>query len=233
MTFDSGGIQIKSDTGMHDMKMDMAGAASVIAAFWYLDQIESDIPLVGAVGLVENMTGGSAQKPLDIVRAHNKKTVEIHHTDAEGRLVLGDLVSYVGLTYKPDRICTIATLTGACIHALGFDYAGVSGTDVSYIQKIVQRSLSRPEKLWHLPLDARMRESVKSTIADVKNISSDMKAGSSLGAAFITAFLPQSDTLYVHFDIAGPAYRSKPWGIFPADGTGFGVMTLIDVAQDI
>ena len=226
VTFDAGGIQIKPDDAMFDMKCDMAGAAAVVASVWFLDQSD-DVPrgYVGAIGLTENMTGGSASKPLDIVRAHNGLSVEIHHTDAEGRLVLGDLVSYVGSTYAPKKIVTVATLTGACLHALGYDYAGISGTSDALVRSLVKNSKNLPEKLWQLPLDERMLESTKAEIADRKSISKSMKAGSSLGAAFIAQFVPKK-VAYAHLDIAGPAYLSKARGIYPEGGTGFGVYTL-------
>ncbi len=212
------------------MKMDMAGAAAVVASFWYLDGI-SDFSksIVGAVGFVENLVGPAAFKPLDIVTAQNGLTVEIHHTDAEGRLVLGDLAAYIGSTYSPQTMVSIATLTGACLHALGYDYAGLISEQKSLVDSLHIAAAKTPEKLWQLPLDARMLQSTHATIADRKNISKDMKAGASIGAAFIAQFVPKS-IQYAHLDIAGPAYRNKPNGVFPADATGFGTLTLVEYA---
>lgn len=141
MTFDSGGLQVKPDKAMHDMKLDMAGAATVIGVMQYLDTIP-DLPvnIIGAIGLVENMSGGNAYKPLDIYRAFNGKTVEIHHTDAEGRLLLADVMSYVESEYKVDNLMTIATLTGACMHALGYNYAGIMGDDEDSILELTSLS---------------------------------------------------------------------------------------------
>lgn len=171
------------------------------------------------------MTGENASKPLDIVRAHNGLTVEIHHTDAEGRLVLGDVVSYVSKEYSPENAITIATLTGACIVALGFDYAGVSGTSKPLVDQLFQNSLSLPEKLWTLPVDKKMLEATKAKIADRKNLTKSMKAGSSMGTAFIAQFVPEN-VAYAHLDIAGPSYLSSPAGIYPSEATGFGFYTL-------
>jgi leucyl aminopeptidase len=230
VTFDAGGLQIKPDSAMLDMKLDMAGAAAVLSTFWYLDGIpEYSQSIVGAVWFVENLLGGSAFKPLDIVRAHNGLSVEIHHTDAEWRLVLGDLASYVGSTFSPKSMVSIATLTGACIFALGFDYAAVISQDTSLASHIIDASQKTPERYWQLPLDERMLKATHATIADRKNISSDMKAGASMGAAFIAQFVPEG-IAYAHLDIAGPSYRSKPRGAFPSEGTGFGALTLIEYA---
>lgn len=227
VTFDAGGLQIKPDKGMLDMKTDMAGAAATIAAFWYLDQCNDTKSVVGAVGLVENLLGGSAFKPLDIVRAHNGLTVEIHHTDAEGRLVLGDLASYVSSTYEPRNMVSIATLTGACMHALGYDYAGLMSEVPEFVTRLQSASSRTHEALWQLPLDSRMMEGTHAKIADRKNLASDMMAGASLGAAFVAQFVKRP-TQYAHLDIAGPSYRTKPRGIFPSEGTGFGTETLIE-----
>jgi leucyl aminopeptidase len=228
VTFDAGGLQIKPDKGMMDMKMDMAGAAATIATFWYLDQCNVPKSIVGAVGLVENLLGGSAFKPLDIVRAHNGLSVEIHHTDAEGRLVLGDLASYISKNYMPRKsLISIATLTGACMHALGYNYAGLISKDEKLAQDIQSAANRTNESIWRLPLDEYMIEGTHAKIADRKNLSPDMMAGASMGAAFISEFVFEP-TKYAHLDIAGPAYRTKPQGIFPSEGTGFGTEILLE-----
>lgn len=138
MTFDAGGLQIKSDDGMLDMKSDMAGAATVVGTLLALDNrtsLRSNV--VAAIGLTENLLGGSAMKPLDIIRGYNGKTVEIGHTDAEGRLVLADLLGYLEATYAPETIVSVATLTGAVLHALGQNYAGIIGNNQEIIQEIL------------------------------------------------------------------------------------------------
>lgn len=227
VTFDAGGLQIKPDKGMLDMKTDMAGAAATIAAFWYLDQCNSSTSAVGAVGLVENLLWGSAFKPLDIVRAQNGLTVEIHHTDAEWRLVLGDLAAYISEFYMPKTMVSIATLTWACIHALGYDYAGVISVDEILLKSIQSAAARTHESVWNLPLDEFMLKGTHAKIADRKNLSSEHMAGASMGAAFIAQFVKPS-IKYAHLDIAGPSYRAKPRGIFPAEGTGFGTEILIE-----
>ena len=173
ITFDSGGLQIKPDTGMADMKSDMSGAAAVIAAMHHLDSIESlPCDIVGAIALAENMLDSNAYKPGDIVRSHSGKTVEIGHTDAEGRLVLADAISIVESEYHPDSIITIATLTGACMVALGDYYAGVFGDDEYLIRRIIGLSDTGSEKFWRLPIDTDIIESIKSDIADINNVTS-------------------------------------------------------------
>lgn len=138
MTFDAGGLQIKSDDGMFDMKSDMAGAATVVGTLLALDnKTNLRANVVAAIGLTENLLGGSAMKPLDIIRGYNGKTVEIGHTDAEGRLVLADLLGYLEATYAPETIVSVATLTGAVLHALGQNYAGIIGNNQEIIQEIL------------------------------------------------------------------------------------------------
>lgn len=226
VTFDAGGLQIKDDDGMLDMKSDMAGAATVVGALLALDsKTNLRANVVAAIGLTENLLGGSAMKPLDIIRGYNGKTVEIGHTDAEGRLVLADLLGYLEATYAPETIISVATLTGAVLHALGQNYAGIIGNN----EEIIKEILSNPageERFWQLPLDADMIDKTKGEISDVKNITSGYKAGSSMGAAFLTHFV--KDSKLVHLDIAGPAYRSSVYSYFPKGGTGFGVMTLVE-----
>ena len=222
VTFDAGGVQIKPDTCMHDMKMDMAGAATVVGAFWYADGI-CDIQdgFVGAIGLVENMLWGSAFKPLDILTSHSGKTVEVHHTDAEGRLVLGDLVSYVWAEYTPKSIVTFATLTGACMSALGYNYAGLMSKSESLTTEITTLATRDQEQVWRLPLDDHMIEATKATYADLKNHTKSYMAGASLGAAFIQNFVPEN-TQFAHLDIAGPAYLPNARGVYPENATWFG-----------
>ena len=225
VTFDAGGIQIKPGDAMFDMKCDMAGSAAVIGTMQYLDSMDS-LPcnLIGAIGLTENMTGDAAYKPLDIYTSYNEKTVEIHHTDAEWRLVLADVMGYVEDTYKPEHIITIATLTGACIYALGYDYAGIIGDDENVIESLTTLSQDTLEKVWRLPLNKKIKKSLQWEIADLKNITKTEKAGSSVGAAFLSYF--QWEAKLTHLDIAGPAYRNDQHGYMPKWGTGWGVNLL-------
>lgn len=226
VTFDAGGLQIKPEDSMADMKSDMAGAAAVIASMWYLDAFDDLVEdVVGAVGLTENLLGGSAMKPMDIVRARNGKTVEIGHTDAEGRLVLADVVAHLAETESPETSVTVATLTGSCVSALGFDYAGMVGDDRKIMKRILEVSEEDGfEKYWELPFDSRMKEATKGKRSDYSSISDEMRAGASMGAAFIANFRGKSK--FVHLDIAGPAFRTSANGVFPVDATGFGVPTL-------
>ena len=226
VTFDAGGVQIKPEDSMEDMKSDMAGAAALVATMWYLDNKET-IPysLVAGVGLVENMLGGSAMKPLDILTAHSGKTVEIHHTDAEWRLVLADLVAYLTKKEKPESTITIATLTGACISALGYNYAGMIGNDAKLKKDILSAAKNTEyERFFELPFDTEIQESVKGEISDYTNYTKNVGMGASLGAAFVSKFVEHGK--FVHLDIAGPAYRSKAYSVFPENGTGFAVATL-------
>lgn len=211
---------------MLDMKSDMAGAAAVVGTLLTLDgETNLRANVVAAIGLTENMLGENAMKPLDIIRGYNGKTVEIGHTDAEGRLVLADLLGYLEATYSPGTIISVATLTGAVEHALGQNYAGIIGNNQEMITEILANPAGE-ERFWQLPLDADMIEKVKGEISDVKNVTSGYKAGASMGAAFLTHFV--KDSKLVHLDIASAAYRTSAYSYFPKGATGFGVMTLAE-----
>lgn len=227
MTFDAGGIQIKPDKYMLDMKCDMAGAAGVLGVAMYLDSLpELPLNVVFGLGIVENMTGAAAFKPLDIYTAYNGKTVEIHHTDAEGRLVLADVMSYVEKNFQVNHLITMATLTGACIYALGNDISGIMGDDERLISTFIDNT-SPYENVWRLPLTPKMIKAVESQTADLQNLSESEKAGSSMGAAFLSYF--KGDAQFTHLDIAGPAYRTKDFGYMPVGGTGWGVKKISEV----
>ena len=226
VTFDAGGLQIKPDTGMLDMKCDMSGAAWMLGVAEYLDGID-DIPcnLIIGLGITENVINGKAFKPLDIYKAYNGTTVEIHHTDAEGRLVLADVMSYIEAQYSPEHMITMATLTGACVYALWHDIAGVMWDDEKTIKSLLE-SDSPYEKVWRLPLNEKLKKSLKAEIADLKNVARSEKAGSSVGWAFLTYF--QWKSKLTHLDIAGPAYRETTWGYMPKGATGWWVKILSD-----
>ena len=224
VTFDAGGLQIKPDTGMLDMKCDMSWAAGMLGVAEYLDDI-SDIScnLIIWLGITENVINGKAFKPLDIIRAYNGVTVEIHHTDAEWRLVLADVMSYIETQYSPWHMITMATLTWACVYALGHDIAGIMGDDEKVIKSLID-SDSPYEKLWRLPLNEKLKKSLKTDIADLKNVARSEKAWSSVGWAFLTYF--QWKSKLTHIDIAGPAYRETTWWYMPKWATGWGVKIL-------
>lgn len=224
VTFDAWWLQIKPDTAMLDMKCDMSWAAGMLGVAEYLDTIETlPVNVVVGLGITENVINGRAFKPLDIYKAYNGTTVEIHHTDAEGRLVLADVMSYVGEKYNPDHMITMATLTWACVYALGHDIAGIMGDDEKVIEALIH-SDSPYEKLWRLPLNEKLKKSLKAEIADLKNVNRTEKAGSSVGGAFLSYF--QGKSKLTHLDIAGPAYRETTWGYMPKGATGWGVKIL-------
>lgn len=224
VTFDAGGLQIKPDTAMLDMKCDMSWAAWVLGVAEYLDTLdELPVNIIIGLGITENVINGKAYKPLDIYRAYNGTTVEIHHTDAEWRLVLADVMSYIDDQYKPEHMITMATLTGACLYALGHDIAGIMGDDEKVIESLL-KSNSPYEKVWRLPLNEKLKKSLKADIADIKNVVRSEKAGSSIGWAFLSYF--QGWSKLTHLDIAGPAYRESVWGYMPKWATGWGVKIL-------
>ena len=225
ITFDSGGISIKPSEGMETMKMDMAGAASVLAVFQQIANLEPKLEVHGIIATCENMPSGSAIKPGDVITAYNGKTIEVLNTDAEGRLVLADALAYAveqGASYIVD----IATLTGACIVALGNDIAGMFGNNDALLNKVMESAIDAGEKLWELPLEESYEEYMKGDIADLRNISSKKGAGAITGALFLKPFV--GNTPWVHLDIAGPAWNEGNGVAYMQKGaTGFGVRTLL------
>ena len=228
VTFDSGGLSIKTADGMETMKCDKSGAAAVIGVMSTMKALNPRSAITMIAPLVENMTGGSAIKPGAIVKAMNGKTIEILNTDAEGRLILADAIAYAVLKEKPDKIIDMATLTGACVVALGDDIAGVMSNDDELAKLIVQSGYAVGEPMWHLPVSKKHRESIKSKVADMKNMGSKGQAGAQAGYALLEQFVknpatPEAPDIPLgHIDIAGPAWpKSDPWP------TGFGTRTLI------
>lgn len=225
VTFDSGGISIKPSNGMWDMKQDMAGSAVVVASLKAAVQQKLNLNIVGIVGLVENMPSGTATRPGDIVTSLSGKTVEILNTDAEGRLVLGDCITYVEREYKPERIIDIATLTGAIVVALGDEMAGLFSNDDVLSELLLISGEQSGEELWRFPMTDGYRKKIKSDIADVKNISEGRSAGSITAACFLEAFL-KNKTPWAHLDIAGMDLFSKPKPLYGKGASGFGVLLL-------
>lgn len=222
ITFDSGGLSLKTPEGMERMKYDMAGGAAVLGAMRAIAQLRPPVPVLGVVPATENMPSGRAQKPGDILRSMSGKTIEVINTDAEGRLILADAVSYarqLGAT----RIIDLATLTGAVSVALGSVYAAILGTDQKLIDDLIAAGREAGEKLWPLPLDREYREQLRSDIADVKNVGSK-KAGTITGAYFIREFV--EETPWAHLDIAGVAWLDESKPHLASGPTGFGVRTL-------
>jgi leucyl aminopeptidase len=219
ITFDTGGISIKPAGGMDEMKMDMGGSAAVVGTFKALALRKAKTDVVGIVALAENMPGHNAYRPGDIIRSLSGKTIEVLNTDAEGRLVLCDSLTYVQHKYKPSAIIDLATLTGAIIVALGHEYCGSFVNDDGLWSKIEKSGKEVGEKYWRMPLDEHFRKDVESKVADLRNIGSAGKAGSCTAAAFLEWFI-EGKTPWAHLDIAGTGMSSAQ------GGTGFAVRTL-------
>lgn len=204
ITFDSGGISLKPGAGMDEMKYDMCGAASVLGTFKALGEIKPKINVVGLIATCENMPAGNANKPSDIVTTMKGLTVEILNTDAEGRLILCDALTYAG-RYKPAAVVDMATLTGACVVALGHHRSGLFANDDSLAGEIVAAGAVQSDPVWRMPLDAEYSEQLKSNFADLANIGG-MPAGSVTAACFLSKFAEQYP--WAHLDIAGTAWKS-------------------------
>ena len=229
LTFDAGGISIKPSSRMDEMKYDMCGSAVVLGVFKALAALKPKMNIVGIVPSTENLVGAKAYKPGDILTAYNGKTIEVLNTDAEGRLILADGLSYASKHYDPEYILDFATLTGAVLVALGHVAAGVLGTDEDLMQLVKESSVNAEEKVWELPLWPEFCKQVKSNIADVKNIGAARQAGTIAGAAFLKEFVGENIP-WVHFDIAGTAWGGKPTSIDPkGSATGWGVRLVLDL----
>ena len=226
ITFDSGGLSLKPAEGMETMKTDMSGAAAVIGAMSVLRAAGVPTRVIGFVPTTENMPGGRAIKPGDVLKIRNGKTVEVLNTDAEGRLILADGLS-LAAEEKPDAVIDLATLTGACMVALGIKVAGLMGNDDGWIDQVRQGAERAGESVWHLPLPQEYRKDLDSEIADLKNISGGRYGGALTAGLFLSEFT--GDIPWVHLDIAGPARAPGDDGYIAKGGTGFGVRTLVEV----
>ncbi len=230
ITFDAGGLSIKTSQGMSTMKCDMGGAAAVLGTMSALADLSFPVRVTGYIPLTDNMLGGDATRPGDVLKIRNGKTVEVLNTDAEGRLVLADALSLASET-KPDAIIDLATLTGACMVALGNEYAGLMGTDADLADQLLQASAETGEKIWQLPLPSSYRSQLDSEVADMKNIGSGPYGGAITAGLFLKEFVAE-EIPWAHLDIAGPAFADAPWGIHPKGGTGFGVRLLLRFIED-
>ncbi len=226
VTFDSGGLNLKSSGSMGEMKMDMSGAASVAATLITLARLKHKFRVVGVIPVVENMPSGDAFRPGDIITAYNGKTIEIGNTDAEGRLILIDALAYANKMFKPDVMIDMATLTGACVVALGEKIAGVFSADEGLAKDIVTSGVATGERCWAMPLPEDYKPLLKSEFADINNMSSTRYGGAITAALFLSEFV--EDTPWAHIDIAGPAYSKKAGDYCGAGGSGFGVRLLVD-----
>lgn len=230
ITFDSGGISLKPAARMEDMKYDMMGAATVIGTMQAAADLKLPVNIIGLVATTENMPGGRAQKPGDIARSSNGKTVEIINTDAEGRLILADTLEYAQ-KQEPQAIVDFATLTGAVVDALGTVTTGIMGNHAGLIQRIKQASEVTAERVWELPLYEEYEEDLKSTIADYKN-SGIREAGASKGGTFLKFFVDPKFP-WVHCDIAGTAYHRKDVNYHPTKyGAGVMVRLLVEMLEN-
>ena len=207
VTFDTGGISIKPSSGMEDMKWDMGGAGVVAGLMYTLALRKAKANVIGAVGLVENMPDGNAQRPGDIVESLSGQTIEVLNTDAEGRLVLADVLWYVNKKFKPKLMIDLATLTGAIIVALGERYAGLFSNDDLLVKKIIDASKITKELVWQMPMDDEFDKLLNCPVADMKNITGTRGAGSITAAQFLKRFVGK--TSWAHLDIAGVTWSKK------------------------
>jgi leucyl aminopeptidase len=226
VTFDSGGINLKTGESLPDMKGDMAGAAAVAATLIAAAGLKLSRRLIGVIPLVENMVSGSATRPGDIVKAFTGKTVEIGNTDAEGRLILIDAMAYADRRFKPEVLIDVATLTGACVVALGEKIAGVFSKDEALQQGILASGRRTHERCWPMPLPEDYKELLKSSYADISNMPSSRYGGAISAALFLSEFVGQAR--WAHIDIAGPGFHKKEDAYCGPGGTGFGVRLLMD-----
>lgn len=232
ITFDSGGLSIKPANHMETMKEDMSGAAAVIASMASIAQLKPNVNVIGIAPLAENLPSGKAIKPGDIVRFYNGKTAEIKNTDAEGRLILADALSYAVKHYSPAAIIDIATLTGSCAHALGPFYCGLMSEDEGLVAKLKESSWKSGDRVWPLPLHDDYKPAIKSIVADISNIGSQKYlAGAITAALFLKNFV--DDVPWAHLDIAGTAFDVPDLPYYrPHSATGFGVRLLVDIAMN-
>lgn len=222
--FDSGGLDIKPASSMLTMRDDMSGAACVLGVMRALSSLEPDVEVHGIIAACENMPSGTSYKPGDILRAKNGKTIEVDNTDAEGRLTLADALCYA-CELGVDEVIDIATLTGACVVALGTGVSGIMGNDEDLISTLIRTAGDSGEKFWELPLFPEYKDSLKSDIADMKNTGS-RQGGASIAGVFLKEFV--NGPKWAHIDIAGTAFLEKPQKEFISGATGAGVRTLLN-----
>ncbi len=226
LTFDSGGLNIKTGNYMRTMKMDKSGACAVLGIMRAVAQLKPGVEVHGIIGAAENMPSGSAYRPDDIIRAKNGKTIEVDNTDAEGRITLADALSYAS-ELKPSRIIDMATLTGACMVALGEYTAGLFTNDEKFAEELKEIAKRTGERVWELPMDdERLRKHIKNTPADVLN-TGGRYGGAITAAMFLEEFVGEG-IKWIHLDIAGPAWSKEDYAYYSKGGTGFGVRTCVE-----
>jgi leucyl aminopeptidase len=229
ITFDSGGISLKPGDHMWEMKGDMAGASAVLYAMRALGRLAPDVKVVGILCCAENFPDANAQRPGDIFTAKNGKSIVVDNTDAEGRLVLTDGLHRAG-EEGATHVVDIATLTGACLRALGPSVAGVLGTDRELIRRVIRSGENHGEAFWELPLVEEYRDALKTPYADINNIAQGGLAGAITASLFLREFVPKG-AAWAHLDIAGPMFKEKDWKYYEAGALGFGLKTLVDLCE--
>jgi leucyl aminopeptidase len=231
VVFDSGGINLKPSASLDTMKTDMAGAAAVAATMMAVAGLKPDVKVVGVMPLVENMPSGTALRPGDIITSYSGETIEVGNTDAEGRLILADAMAFAVKTYKPDLLLDMATLTGACVMALGEKIAGVFSTDEALAGAVTAAGEKTFERCWSMPMPEDYRQFMKSDLADINNMSSTRYGGAITAALFLSEFA--GDIPWAHIDIAGPARNGKATDYCPVGGSGFGVRLLFEFIKSL
>jgi len=229
VTFDSGGLSLKTNEQMVDMKCDMAGAAAVLAAVTAVAELRLPVSVLGVLALVENLPSGKAMKLGDVLRARNGKTIEVLNTDAEGRIILADALAYA-VDQKASPLVDLATLTGACMVALGEEVAGLMGNDPGWCDQVMAAAWRAGERAWPLPMFPAYGDMIKSTVADIKNSTGKRYAGAITAAKFLENFV--GGVPWAHLDIAGPAWAEHESPTRDAGGTGCFVRTLIELARE-
>ncbi|MEO6041061.1 MAG: leucyl aminopeptidase [Croceibacterium sp.] len=230
VTFDTGGISLKPPAGMEDMKWDMGGAGAVAGAMLALATRKAKANVIGVCGLVENMPDGLAQRPGDVVKSMDGQTIEVINTDAEGRLVLCDAITWVQREFAPSRIVDLATLTGAMIISLGHEHGGVFSNDDALAEQLLRAGRDSGEKLWRFPLSPAYDKLIDSEIADIKNVG-PRYAGSITAAQFIQRFV-KDGVPWAHLDIAGMVWADKPGAVWGKGATGYGVRLIERFVRD-
>ena len=232
ITFDSGGLSLKPPKAMETMKSDMSGAAAVLGSLQAIAALGPAVNVVGYMPLAENMPGGGAQRPSDVITIYGGKTVEVLNTDAEGRLVLADALARSGAD-APALLIDVATLTGAATVALGNRTAGVMGSDDALAAQVCESAKRAGEAMWPMPLPEDLRKGLDSSVADIANVAADRAGGMLVAGIFLREFVPD-DVRWAHLDIAGPAFNDgSAYGYTPKGGTGAAVRTLVQIALDV
>jgi leucyl aminopeptidase len=232
ITFDSGGLSLKTPKGMEAMKSDMGGAAAVLAALQAIAALQPAVNVVGYLPLAENMPGATAQRPSDVITMYGGKTVEVLNTDAEGRLILADVLARSAAD-SPHLLVDVATLTGAQVVALGYRVSGLMANDDSVLDGICDAAVRAGEAFWPMPLPEELRAGLDSKVADLANVSGVRDGGMLTAGLFLKEFVPDG-VKWAHLDIAGPSFNEgEPYGYTPKGGTGIAVRTLVQIAQDV